>query len=162
MLPVLLGLLIGSPQAPPDPCAAGSVPTAPALADRLVAGSGAALGALAGGLVGGPLAIGVGAALSGTATDAAALPAIALPPLFSAVGAGGGALGAGDGAAAWAAALTGGAAATTASVTAGLLLRDGAGVIAGDRGLTLGLVVAAPALAGALAAGPTAALVVGE
>ncbi len=167
-------LLIGSPDAAADCCAAGSdprpagaspaaLPDAPdELSARAAAGTGAAVGALVGGLLGGTVAIGLGAALSGAAEEAAALPTIALPPLFVAVGAGLGGLTAGDGRAGFGAGIGGAAGAGVASVAAGLLLLEGGGLIADDRGVTFALIAAGPALVGALVAGPCAALLVGD
>lgn len=182
MLAVVTFLLLGSPDAPADCCAAGSDPpsegaagatAAPAerppdgpgersdeVARRLAAGTGAALGALVGGLLGGPMALGIGAALTGAADEAVGVPAIALPPILVAVGAGVGGLTAGDARAAWGAGIAGTVAAGAVSVTAGLVLLQGGGVIADDRGLTFALLAAGPALAAALAAAPTAALLV--
>ncbi|MBI1947521.1 MAG: hypothetical protein HYS27_17655 [Deltaproteobacteria bacterium] len=130
------------------------------MALRLTAGGGAALGALVGGLLGGPMALGLGAALTGVADEAVGVPAIALPPVLVAVGAGVGGLTAGDARAGWGAGIAGALAAGAVSVTAGLLLLDGGGVIANDPGMTFAIVAAGPALAAALVAAPTAALLV--
>lgn len=168
VLALVSALLLGSPAAPADCCAAGSDPPAARAADlardpltvRLTAGGGAALGALVGGLVGGPLALGLGAALADSSDEAVAVPVIALPPVVVAVGAGVGGLTAGDARAAWGAGIAGTLAAGAASVAVGLVLLDGDGLVAGDRGLTFALVAAGPALAAAVAAAPTAALLV--
>jgi len=168
LLALVAALLVGSPDAPADCCADGSDPPSVAaapglaardpLAARLAAGGGAALGALVGGLVGGTMALGLGAALADSSDEAVAVPVIALPPVLVAVGAGVGGLGAGDARAAWGAGIAGTVAAGAVSVSVGLAMLDGGGLIANDRGLTFALATTGPALAAALAAGTSAAL----
>ncbi|MCC7070227.1 MAG: hypothetical protein IT383_02825 [Deltaproteobacteria bacterium] len=104
------------------------------------------------------MALGLGAALADSSDEAVAVPVIALPPVLVAVGAGVGGLGAGDARAAWGAGIAGTVAAGAVSVSVGLAMLDGGGLIANDRGLTFALATTGPALAAALAAGTTAAL----
>ena len=74
---------------PVDPTPAGVVVDVGAVApsDRVVAGAGAAIGAAAGGFIGGSLALGLSAVLSDFDARASLLPLLVLPPLGAGLGA---------------------------------------------------------------------------
>lgn len=143
-----------------DPAATQIAARAPTATERAVAAGGAAVGALAGGLLGASGALAAGAALSNVNPSAQPLPYFALPPPLCALGAGVGGWAAHGPRAGWAAGVASFLASGAATLGLGLALVDQGSTsgAAADPGSTLLLAVAAPTLAGALAAGAAAAL----
>ncbi len=134
-----------------------AAPTEVSGARRVQAGAAAAIGGGAGGFVGGALALGLSAALSGVASSANLLPLVVLPPLFAGVGAWvvGGAIGGPT------VGLAGGAGAGLLCVAWSVAL--GALVVSADQGLlagrfdvTFAATALVPAVVGVVGAGLTA------
>lgn len=131
-------------------------PVEPTPAERAVCAGSAALGAIAGAVLGSSAALGMGASLSGFNDAVSTVPEVALAPALAAIG--GGAAGAATGGpgAGWAAgvgALAGGAAGT---LSIALTTTDGGSVP--ERNQRFTVLVLVPAMLAALVGGGGAAL----